>query len=64
MFLDPDTGKVVKKVEMQDIIRDKSKSMCRFLTYYQEKLYITDLGLDCVYVLDQFKPKRTAVKIE
>ena len=40
------------RFEMEDIIADKSRSKCRFLTYQLGKLYITDLGLDCVYILD------------
>ena len=27
-------------------------SKCRFMTYYKEKLYITDLGLDKIYIWD------------
>merc|ERR1711909_118532 len=33
-------------------IPNRSMSKCRFLTYQLGKLYITDLGLDCVYILD------------
>jgi len=52
LFFDLDTGKLVKKIEMEDIITNKAMSKCRFLTYELGKLYITDLGLDCVYILD------------
>ena len=31
----------------------KAKSACRFLTCANKKLYIVDMGLDCVYVLFQ-----------
>eukprot|EP00092_Neocalanus_flemingeri_P024192 GFUD01026239.1.p1 GENE.GFUD01026239.1~~GFUD01026239.1.p1 ORF type:complete len:658 (+),score=221.85 GFUD01026239.1:86-2059(+) len=60
LFFDLDTGKLARKIEMDDIITDKSRSKCRFLTYELGKLYITDLGLDCVYVLD---PTTISVKV-
>ena len=52
LFFDLVTGELVKKIEMEDIIANKALSKCRFLTYQLGKLYITDLGLDCVYILD------------
>jgi len=52
IFFDLESGKLVKKIEMEDIISNKAMSKCRFLTYELGKLYITDLGLDCVYILD------------
>jgi len=52
LFFDLSTGELVKKIEMEDIIANKGMSKCRFLTYELGKLYITDLGLDCVYILD------------
>jgi len=52
LFFDLSTGELVKKIEMEDIIANKGVSKCRFLTYELGKLYITDLGLDCVYILD------------
>ena len=42
-----------------DIIFAKARSKCMFLTYQLDKLYITDLGLDCVYILD---PSTISVK--
>ena len=48
------------RIEMEDIIANKAMSKCRFLTYQLGKLYITDLGLDCVYVLD---PVTNTVKV-
>ena len=53
LFFDLDSGELVKKIEMEDIITNKALSKCRFLTYQLGNLYITDLGLDCVYILDQ-----------
>jgi len=52
LFFNLGTGELVKKIEMDDIIPNKPMSKCRFLTYQLGKLYITDLGLDCVYILD------------
>jgi len=52
LFFNLGTGELVKKIEMEDIIPNKSMSKCRFLTYQLGKLYITDLGMDCVYILD------------
>jgi len=52
LFFNLGTGELVKKIEMEDIIPNMSMSKCRFLTYQLGKLYITDLGMDCVYVLD------------
>jgi len=60
LFFDLETGKLARKIEMEDIIADKSRSKCRFLTYQLGKLYITDLGLDCVYILD---PATISVKV-
>jgi len=52
LFFNLGTGELVKKIDMADIIPNKAMSKCRFLTYQLGKLYITDLGLDCVYILD------------
>jgi len=60
LFFNLKSGELVRKIEMEDIITDKAKSKCRFLTYQLGKLYITDLGLDCVYILD---PATISVKI-
>ena len=60
LFFNLKSGELVKKIEMEDIITNKAKSKCRFLTYQLGKLYITDLGLDCVYILD---PATISVKV-
>merc|ERR1719193_1262960 len=52
LFFDLVTGELVKKIEMEDIITNRDMSKCRFLAYQLGKLFITDLGLDCVYILD------------
>merc|ERR1712059_4769 len=53
-------GELVKKISMEDVIKDKKASKCRFLTFSKDKLYITDLGLDCVYTLD---PRNGSAKV-
>ena len=52
LFFDVETGHLVKRMEMADIIKVMHRSKCRFLTSWQGKLLITDLGMDCVYTLD------------
>ena len=52
LFFDVETGHLVKRMEMADIIKDKQRSKCRFLTSWKTKLLITDLGMDCVFTLD------------
>eukprot|EP00092_Neocalanus_flemingeri_P018804 GFUD01020362.1.p1 GENE.GFUD01020362.1~~GFUD01020362.1.p1 ORF type:complete len:646 (-),score=219.15 GFUD01020362.1:60-1997(-) len=52
LFFSVESGQLVKRMELTDIIKDKQRSKCRFLTSWQGKLLITDLGLDCVYTLD------------
>jgi hypothetical protein len=51
-YIDTVSGAVIKRVELIDIVgEEKFKSACRFFTYAKEKLYVVDMGLDCVYVL-------------
>ena len=53
-YIDTTTGSVVKRVELIDIVgEDKAKSACRFVACSAGKLYIMDMGLDCIYVLYQ-----------
>ena len=52
LFFSLGTGQVVRRVELADVIADKERSKCRFLTRGLQGLVITDLGMDCVYVLD------------
>lgn len=53
-YIDRESGSVVKQIELIDIIQseDKIKSKCRFINFHQGNVYIVDLGLDCVYILD------------
>jgi len=59
-FINVKDGQVVKRIELADIIQDKRNSKCRFLRFHQGKVYITDLGLDCVYILN---PETDDVKL-
>jgi len=53
LFFNLSTGSLVKRVELADVIADKEKSKCRFLTRGRNgSLVITDLGMDRVYILD------------
>merc|ERR1719427_1900528 len=52
LFFNIETCELMKKVELEDIIKDKLRSKCRFLTFHQGKLLITDLGLDHIYSVD------------
>jgi len=52
LFFSVETGQLVKRMEMASIILDKQRSKCRFLTSWEDKLLITDLGMDCIYTLD------------
>jgi len=53
LFFNLSTGSLVKRVELADVIADKEKSKCRFLTRgLNGSLVITDLGMDRVYILD------------
>lgn len=42
---------VIRQIELVDVIQNTKESMCRFLHCNGNKLYIADLGLNCVYVL-------------
>ena len=52
LFFDIKKEEIVKRMSLEDIISDKTNSKCRFLTFQGGNLYITDLGLDHVYVID------------
>ena len=52
-FYDLNSDKIVLKRDLADVIgQGGAGSKCRFLTHSDGKLYVTDLGLDQVYVLD------------
>ena len=45
---------LTRNVDLMDMIKGReSLSMCRFLTFKNKKFYITDLGLDRVYILEE-----------
>ena len=52
LFFNVADGKLVKKMTLEDIVPDKANSKCRFLTVQGGNLYITDLGLNMVYVIN------------
>jgi len=49
--IDVETNSIVRQIELADIIQDKKNSKCRFLHCSGSRLYIVDLGLNCVYIL-------------
>jgi hypothetical protein len=60
-FIEKISNKVVRRVEMVELIDEAVKelqslqadmSLCRFLTYCNHTLYVVDMGLDCVFVLN------------
>ena len=51
--MDLATCRVVHRRELGDVVdSSKGRSKCRFLTHADGRLYVTDLGLDMVYVLE------------
>ena len=53
VYIDRESGDFVKREKIIGIVEEggSPQSACRFLTYNKEKLYVVDMGLDCVYVL-------------
>ena len=53
LFFDLKSDKIVLRRDLADVVGQGGLgSKCRFLTHCEGKLYVTDLGLDQVYVLD------------
>jgi len=53
-FCDPeDPKKRLQSIDLENVIGlNKRRSSCRFLTYKNDKFYVTDLGRDKVYVVN------------
>jgi hypothetical protein len=51
LTIDLETDCIVEKIELADIVTDKTHSACRFLHCDGKKIYVVDLGLDTIYVL-------------
>ena len=51
LYIDIDTERIVKRVEMIDIIEDHANTDCKSLAMYLDKLYVVDTGLGCIYTL-------------
>ena len=49
--IDVENNTVIRQIELVDVIQNIKDTKCRFLHCNGSKLYIADLGLDCVYVL-------------
>ena len=52
MIIDPESDQIIQRIELADIISDKNLSKCRFLHFGNRKLFVVDLGLNCVYVMN------------
>jgi len=52
-LFDPGNGKEKQNIDITDIIQDRNRTMCRFLTYKEGRFYVTDLGMDKIYVVDE-----------
>ena len=44
LFFKIETGQVVRRIELAEIIDDKANSKCRFLACDGKRLYVVDLG--------------------
>ena len=49
---DPKTGKAALRIELEDLIEDPRKSRCRFLHHDGENMFVSDLGVHRVYVVN------------
>jgi len=49
--IDIENDTVIRQIELVDVIQNVKETKCRFLHCNGNKLYIADLGLDCVYIL-------------
>ena len=51
LIIDVETGTIEEKIQLIDVISDPKKSSCKFLCCDGKKLFISDLGLNLVYVM-------------
>ena len=62
LFIQLGADKVVKGRDLGDLVgEERWLSKCRFLTHCKGKLYVTDLGLDKIYVIDAASGKADMV---
>ena len=63
-FIDKISDRVLKRIEMVDLIIDAAESLqnqnlqpemsfCKFLAFRNKKLYVVDHGLDCIFILSK-----------
>ena len=61
-FIDKASGRVVKRIELIDLIEDavemlqngcQDMSACRYVAFKNKKLYVVDHGLDCIFILNK-----------
>jgi len=53
LIIDTSKNVIVEKVELLDVIMNHKFSKCRFLECCQDKIFVSDLGLHHVYVIDR-----------
>jgi len=49
--IDIENNTVIRQIELVDVIKNIKETKCRFLHCNGNRLYIADLGLDCIYIL-------------
>ena len=52
LFIDVDKNVIVRKIELEDIIPDKEKSMIRFIHLDKQRLFLCDLGLNKIFIIN------------
>ena len=60
LVISVESGQIIEQIELDDIIRDKRKSQCKFLCCDGRKLYISDLGLNQIYIMPLKRPGDTS----
>ena len=62
LVISVDSGHIVEQIQLEDIITDKKNSQCKFLHCDGVRLYISDLGLNVVYVMELIGENEGVVK--
>lgn len=62
LIISVESGLIVEQIQLEDIIEDKKNSQCKFLHCDGVRLYISDLGLNVVYVMELMGENEGVVK--
>lgn len=57
LIIDIERSVVLEKVELVQILKDKKRSKCRFLECTGDMIYVVDLGLNQIYVINRLTSK-------